>query len=266
MRTCLTVLALAALAALPAFPDIMDVSISGTVNINGSLTNLELSCQGTPTQSFDVTGTNSQTGLGTYSLSQMDGVNCAPPQTVGLALASADQTATISANSITLTNQSSTSVQGANSNNGGVAPIANASSTLTIDFDLSQPYAVDLTDSITLDCSANPPFGSFECPGIFPIQTNATGSIVLTGPGGNIPLLPSLTLDAGDYVLTVSSFATGETDMIVNATSTETLDAEFTPTPEPRTLAIFAIALLAALCPVAPFVSAARAGQHPNRP
>lgn len=230
MLTCrylLIVLVLSLCSVSRGFADLMNVSI------NGSVSGIAV-CQFTPNPvSSSFSGMNSQTGFGTYSLARSGGLGCSA--FLG-ASDSANQAADVALDSLTVSTQVRTAAQG---QSGVVIASANASSTLTIAFDLSGPSVMDLTGSLTNVCSA--PF-NFGCGSPFPFGVNASGSVQLTGPAVNITQTNgSFTLDSGHYVLVATNFASSNTDFAVSSSSTLSLDAEFTAIPEPRWLVVVPI-------------------------
>jgi hypothetical protein len=229
------------LFTVSSFADILDVSVTGSVNVNGSFNNGILECANFP-QDFSLGGANSLEGLGAYSLTKSGSEDCTPffePYNS----ASASQTADVTSTSLTLATDVSASSQGANGTF-FVFSSAGASSTLTITFDLSEPSVMDLTGSIVNKCE-NPIFFFSGCPSDAPLSGDAEASVELTGPGVDITQTNgSFTLDPGHYVLTASNFASSDTDIAVDSFSDLSLGAEFREIPEPRWLIVLPILLL----------------------
>lgn len=235
MLTCrylLIVLVLSLCSVSRGFADLMNVSI------NGSVSGIAVCQFGTPNPvSSSFSGTNSQTGFGAYSLARSGGQGCSA--FLG-ASDSANQAADVAVDSLTVSTQVRTAAQG---QSGVVIASANASSTLTIAFDLSGPSVMDLTGSLTNVCGSTP--FNFGCGSQFPFGVNAFGSVQLTGPAVNITQTNgSFTLDSGHYVLVATNFASSNTDFAVSSSSTLSLDAEFTAIPEPRWLLVAPTLLL----------------------
>lgn len=229
------------LFAVSSFADILDVSVSGSVNVNGSFNNGINACTNSP-QDFSLGGANSLEGFGAYSLTKSGGEDCTP-FFVPYNDASASQTAGVTSTSLTLASDVSASSEGANGEF-FVFSSAGASSTLTITFDLSELSVMDLTGSIINKCE-NPIFFFSGCPSDAPLSGDAEGSVELIGAGVDITQTDgSFTLDPGHYVLTASNFASSDTDIAVASFSDLSLDAEFREIPEPRWLIVLPILLL----------------------
>ncbi len=240
----------------PAFADLLTgVSINGSVSGSGDL-NAFLGCppysppdqNSPPDQSYSFSGSNSQTGVGNYSLGKSGSVNCKGNTNAS----SADQSADVTGKSFMVTDEVSATTSGPYSIDN-----ANASSSLTLSFDLSQAALVDFSESFNTFCGFTflffpgqtypGPCSSFGP--LYPIDmANATASVELIGPGGNVPLLPSFILGPGDYTLNVSGSASAMSfNVPFEGFSSLSLDAEFTAIPEPRWLAGLAVLLLVGL-------------------
>lgn len=224
-----------------AFADLLSgVSVSGSVSGSGNL-DASAGCPGYPTfnQGYSFSQSNSQSGLGSYSLNQSGNVTCG-----STTASSATQGADVTGNSFMVTDVVSASTGGG----AGFIESANASSSLTLSFDLNQPALVDLTQSLNISCEYLFP-SSGTCPlSLSLVMANATASVQLIGPGGDVPLLPSLNLGNGDYKLEVSGSASAMTiDIPGSGVSNLSLDAEFTAIPEPRWLSGLAVLLLVGL-------------------
>ncbi len=247
MPTCRLLLSFVAVSLFTtstAFADLVNVSITGSVSVNGTFNNAPFPCEtGITPQDFSFSGTNSLEGFGAYSLSRAGEEDCGIPFSQPYDSASASQTANVTSQSLTLATELSTGANGMNLFPFIVFPAAGASSTLTITFDLSEPSLMVLTGSLTNDCEG---FLVSGCPTPPPQDGNAGGSVELSGPGVDIiQINGSFTLDPGHYVLTASSFASSSTDIIVGSSSDLSLDAEFMAiTPEPRWLIAFPFLLL----------------------
>lgn len=177
---------------------------------------------------FSFSGGRLQTGLGTYSFSQSGSSSC----NWIVASSSVNQGVVATAQSLMVTNVVNAYVAA------GALTVGNAgaSDSLMLSFFLDEPALVNLTESLTNVCQGFMGPGP-GCPISGPETANASASAVLTGPGGgSIPLLASFMLSPGPYILTVSGSASTWTDVLVTASSTLSLDAEFTAIPEPRWL------------------------------
>lgn len=251
-RSLIVFLAVSLFPLSPAFADLLTgVSVSGSVSGSGDL-NALLGCPAyfpiSPLdQSYSFSGSNSQTGVGNYSLGKSGSVACEE----NVNYASADQSADVTGKSFMVTDE----VSAATAGGPGFLENANASSSLTLSFDLNQAALVDFSESFNTFCGFTFLFFPGQTyPGpcssqILPYDmANATGSVELMGPGGNVPLLPSFILGPGDYTLNVSGSASAMTlDIPFEGYSWLSLDAEFTAIPEPRWLAGMAVILLVGL-------------------
>ena len=229
----ISAIVLSSLLAAPALSNIIGVGVSG--NVYGDA-EVQFPCSNPfPFPFFceddsPFSNTSSQTGYGMYSLAggAIDGL--------GVSGVNAQETAELTPSSFKLDLLTSAGY-------GGVVNTVvsdSASSTLTLSFELTEQSVLDLSGALTPQCFA---FAPYFC---------STGeSIVLSGPGFDFSTFvngavdTSAILGPGAYTLTAFSNA-GVSSVQLMSESTEevSLDAKFTPMPEPRWAAVSLMPIL----------------------
>ena len=219
------------LAISPASADpISNVSVNGSIGATGTFLGTNLVC---PAFGFNVNLT--QQGIGDQTVNGSGQATCTVPPFASMS-GTAQQTAQVTSNAISVTGI----VDGNLVAGGGVEDNFTANETVGFSFDVTVPTVMDLTISASEGCEG---FAGFCGPelGMIGIDVSPPNQLLL------VPFHITETLQPGPHFVFESQSTISTTPAVATSVSTFTLDATFTPVPEPRWLALFACLLIGTL-------------------
>lgn len=225
------------LVSSPLLADLMDVSLTGSVGANVSV-GPSGTCVPNSSGMLNFSQSMTQQGVGSYMISSSGGETCTTSGFSFSASGTAQQTATVTANSVSVTNVINGSINSGLSIFDEFVP----DSVVQLSFDLTVPTIMDLTLSNTIGCT-----------GIIMDCSSSMGSELFL-PGSSLPVpYPGtfstlMTLEPGSYSIEDDASTFAGTPAFASINSTLSFTADFMPVPEPRGSFVLVAVLAVLLC------------------